>query len=99
MRRAAGSGPLPETALRRAPCRTSLKGWVRVREIDAKQRAWRRLGPINVNATDIRRAEADTFYGLSLRPEADDGPDPGAHIPPVEGGFLSEAISPVRRQV
>lgn len=32
MRRAAGNGPLPDMALKRAPCRTSLMGWVRVWE-------------------------------------------------------------------
>ncbi len=74
------------------------RAYERIREIDAGQRAWRRLGPINVSASDIRRAEAETFYGLSLHPEAEDRQDTGSVAPPVEGGFLSEVIPPARRQ-
>lgn len=54
-------------------------------------------GPINVSAADIRRAEAETFYGLNLHREAEDGQDTGAVARPSEGGFLSEVIPPAQR--
>ena len=75
------------------------RAFTRIKELDADQRAWRRLGPINVSAADIRRAESETFYGLSLHREAEDGQDMGSVAPPVEGSFLSEVIPPARRQV
>lgn len=37
-----------------------------IRQRDAIQCAWRQLGPINTDAAAIRRAEAETFFGLSL---------------------------------
>ncbi len=38
----------------------------RIKKIDEEQRAWRRLGPINLSKADIKRAERETFWGMSL---------------------------------
>lgn len=71
----------------------------RIREIDADQRAWRRVGPINVSSADIRRAEAETFFGLHLHSEADEQSDMGTTAQPARGGFLSEVIQHERRHL
>ena len=38
----------------------------RIKQIDDHQRAWRQVGPLTVSAKDIRRAEHESFYGLSF---------------------------------
>ena len=38
----------------------------RIKQIDDHQRAWRQIGPLTVSAKDIRRAEHESFYGLSF---------------------------------
>ncbi|UWR62625.1 Mu transposase C-terminal domain-containing protein [Phaeobacter inhibens] len=38
----------------------------RIKQIDNHQRAWRQIGPLTVSAKDIRRAEHESFYGLSF---------------------------------
>ncbi|MBI1494518.1 Mu transposase C-terminal domain-containing protein [Halocynthiibacter styelae] len=42
------------------------RAMARIRELDAEQRALRRLGPVQVSASDIRRAEHETFLGLKF---------------------------------
>ncbi|MDF1871832.1 DDE-type integrase/transposase/recombinase [Vannielia sp.] len=38
----------------------------RIKQIDDHQRAWRQIGPLTVCAKDIRRAEHESFFGLSF---------------------------------
>ncbi|TMV91213.1 transposase family protein [Thioclava sp. BHET1] len=38
----------------------------RIKQIDDHQRAWRQIGPLTVSAKDIRRAEHESFFGLSF---------------------------------
>lgn len=72
------------------------RAFARIREIDADQRAWRRLGPINISAAEIRRAEAETFYGLDLKREMEGKPIVDNRRPDVDG-FLSDSIPPLQR--
>ena len=67
-----------------------------IKELDADQRAWRRLGPINISAAEIRRAEAETFYGLDLKPEPEGRPIVDNHPPQIDS-FLSDSIPPLQR--
>lgn len=72
------------------------RAFARIKELDADQRAWRRLGPINISAAEIRRAEAETFYSLDLKAEAEGQPIVDNHRPQIDG-FLSDSIPPLHR--
>ncbi|GHF05461.1 hypothetical protein GCM10016455_28420 [Aliiroseovarius zhejiangensis] len=64
----------------------------RIKEIDAEQRAMRQLGPVALTTDQIKRAERETFWGLSL------GLDPERQVTTEDesegtlGGLLSEEI-------
>lgn len=75
------------------------RAFARIQEIDADQRAWRCLGPINVSAADIRRAEAETFFGLKLPPEPEEQPGMGTIASSARGGLLCGVIQPERRHL
>ena len=75
------------------------RAFARIREIDADQRAWRQLGPINVSAAEIRRAEAESFFGLNLKPEPENRQVPDATNGQTDGGFLSGVVAPERREL
>lgn len=64
----------------------------RIREIDAEQCAARQLGPIKLTSDQIRRAQKETFWGLSLGSDPDIASDKTAAIPDPESGFLSDEI-------
>lgn len=65
----------------------------RIKEIDAEQCAMRQLGPIKLTQDQIRRAQRETFWGLSLGRDPEAGPllqdQSGA---PETIGFLSDEI-------
>lgn len=70
------------------------RAFARIRQLDDEQRALRRLGPINVSADDIRRAEAETFYGLGFGPAAQPTRKITDAAPPDGNGFLADVIGP-----
>ncbi len=62
----------------------------RIKQIDDHQRAWRQIGPLTVSAKDIRRAEHESFFGLSF------GTVPGEAVeenPSVGTASLTGALS------
>ncbi len=64
----------------------------RIKEIDAEQRAMRQLGPINLTRDQIKRAQRETFWGLSLGADPDIATDENAAIPEQDFDLLSDEI-------
>ena len=64
-----------------------------IREKDAEQRTWRVVGPALVTPNDIKRAEAEVFYGLNITdtPDMRAGRDVGDGSPP-EQGLIGEVV-------
>lgn len=71
------------------------RAFAHIRNIDADQCAWRRLGPINIDGAEIRRAEAETFFGLDLKPEPEVTPIGDERSVRAED-FLSDSIAPLQ---
>lgn len=70
------------------------RAFARIRQLDDEQRAWRRLGPINVSADDIRRAEAETFYGLDFGSAGKPSLKIAGESSPEGNAFLADVIGP-----
>ena len=64
----------------------------RIKEIDAEQRAMRQLGPINLTVDQIRRAQKETFWGLSFGSNPDAVPSGDAVPTDHHTGLLSDEI-------
>ncbi|MCG7522237.1 hypothetical protein [Ruegeria sp. Ofav3-42] len=64
----------------------------RITEIDVEQRAARQLGPINLTSDQIKRAQRETFWGLSLGSDPDIATDEHAVIPEQDFDLLSDEI-------
>lgn len=64
----------------------------RIKEIDAEQRAMRQLGPINLTRDQIKRAQRETFWGLSLGADPEIATDENAAIPEQGFDLLSDEI-------
>ncbi|WP_170327995.1 DDE-type integrase/transposase/recombinase [Ruegeria arenilitoris] len=64
----------------------------RMKEIDAEQCAARQLGPIKTTRDQIKRAQKETFWGLSLGSDPDVVADKNAPSPDQDIGFLSDEI-------
>jgi len=64
----------------------------RIKEIDAEQRAARQLGPIKLTSDQIKRAQKETFWGLSLGADPDVASNTNAPNPDQDTGFHSDEI-------
>jgi len=65
----------------------------KIKEIDAEQCAMRQLGPINLTADQIDRAQRETFWGLHLGDESDRSVGENSTLQSQEMGFLSDEIT------
>lgn len=65
----------------------------RIKEIDAEQCAMRQLGPINLTADQIDRAQRETFWGLHLGAGSDLSVGENSTLQRQEIGFLSDEIT------
>ncbi|MBU3034101.1 DDE-type integrase/transposase/recombinase [Tritonibacter mobilis] len=64
----------------------------RIKEIDAEQCALRQLGPIGDTHEQIKRAQRETFWGLSLGSNPELSPDSQGEVDSEQAGFLSNEI-------
>ncbi|WP_299738351.1 hypothetical protein [uncultured Roseobacter sp.] len=64
----------------------------RIKEIDAQQCALRQLGPIGDTYDQIKRAQKETFWGLSLGSNPELGPSPSHENGDGPQGLLSNQI-------